>query len=264
MTSYDFFNYRVSLLSSLRNFNEVFKSSVTFYIVYQSEIDFLSSEDFSGVSNVVVKNVDWLSVSKARNTGLDYAIYNNFNKVVFHDVSLFYPVKICEFYLNNLNAQLLKACFSFGIRSKTINLNVVKRKPTKLNDYYVWLYMFETRLISHRFDEECGPGKFTKYKSGEDFLFLAEFFHENKNIEFEELSSPYIFHPPRPSDYSKQLTYASGQGRMYKKLLKNFFSFRYFYWCFLFFINAIFRVFSFKPNAKKIFKLRVKGFFSKD
>lgn len=111
------------------------------------------------------------------------------------------------------------------------------------------------------FNEKFGPGEFSSFTSGEDFLFLLDYFtlHPHKKY-FPRFVGESILHPPRPTDFSKHLAYAFGQGKTHQiYFIKN--KNIYAVWrCFIFFGNAIFRVLLFKRKSLKILLLRIKGF----
>lgn len=255
-------SYCVRLTSSCENFIEKFGADVCFLLIIQSDGNVELPLSLTSLPGMHIHRTNLLSVSAARNFGIDYAIKNNARHVVFHDSSLFYPEVVCEFFFSHRNEPLVKACYNFSNVDVSIDSEVIRyRKPNKITDYYVWLYMFEVSGIKTRFDQNFGPGKFTRFKSGEDFLFLANYFESNGRPLLPELLRPHIEHPPRPDDYSKHLTYALGQGKLFQILILKHFEFKYLIWCCLFFGNAFFRVLMFKPNAFYILKDRVKGFF---
>lgn len=256
-------NYKETLLQSISNFTYVFAERVSFLIVVQSKGQISLPDWLKQHRCVVVRIVDWLSVSRARNLCLEFAQVKSFEKIIFHDASLIYPRAVCEFFHSNYSEALVKACAGFGDETSHGEHPISRvRKIGNIADYYVWLYMFSVKSISNKFDESFGPGEFTTYKSGEDFLFMAAFFKAFEKRPVLEITSPKIWHPARPKDLSKHLYYALGQGKLFQVLLRNFFEVKYLVWFLLFIGNAIFRVVFFKPNAFKILKQRLKGFFS--
>ncbi|HGX6201730.1 TPA: hypothetical protein ACJHM0_003431, partial [Shigella dysenteriae] len=68
----------------------------------------------------------------------------------------------------------------------------------------------------------------------------------------------------REKDFSKHKIYAKGQGRVFKILLKEYFSIRLLMDCILFFGNALVRCIFFRKNSFYILKERCVGFFCED
>jgi hypothetical protein len=88
---------------------------------------------------------------------------------------------------------------------------------------YLWSSFLPARLVIDsgvRFDESIGPGESTRLKSGEDVLFLAELVVANEVHEVLRFGRCAL-HPERPSDFSKHLTYAEGQGALFVRLLRS-------------------------------------------
>lgn len=113
-----------------------------------------------------------------------------------------------------------------------------------------------------RFDESIGPGEDTRLKSGEDVLFLAEL-AEAAGLRHAVRFDACALHPARPSDYSKHLFYAEGQGALFVRLLRKrlrrplkasvLASFG------LSLGNALLRVVALRPRSLPILGLRLRG-----
>jgi hypothetical protein len=100
-------------------------------------------------------------------------------------------------------------------------------------------------------------------------LFFYEVVKANRISCVIEFSGCSVFHPHRPSDLSKQLTYAKGQGALYRYLLCGM----SLPWnaClgvgilfFLFIGNAFFRAITFRHNGFQILKNRLQGVLSRE
>lgn len=131
---------------------------------------------------------------------------------------------------------------------------------------YLWTLLIPTHLIIQpaiRFNEKIGPGENTILKSGEDTIFLLDLFQRNKIKDLIYHSDLHVQHPSRPLDNSKRLTYALGQGNLFRVLIANTTDKTFFVyllgWLTLFLGNTLFMLITFKPNALAIAKMRLKG-----
>lgn len=260
------------LKESIRNFGLCFDSEVYFYIVYQSknidgEVESVLRDLLGGVQGSI-KNVEYLSVSGARNQAISFSRSHDFTHLIFHDSSLIYSYDYLVWLKHNLSADLLSTEFSFidgfDFPSK---LDGVLEKGVVFNDFvdlYVWSYCFNLKNKLPFFDERFGPGESSLFAAGEDFLFLREYFKRYpQHRRFLRYQGIGIIHPSRPLDYSKHLAYAEGQGKIHQIYLSEEKNLTAVFRCILFFGNSIFRVFMLRNNSLKIFALRVKGFLDR-
>lgn len=221
------------------------------------------------------------STSHARNIGIEYITKKQAQteKVIFLDSDSFIDqkswTKIYEICQNSENL-IHETKINWDVNStppiiqEVVNADISKKLwQNRMFRTYLWSLIIPTDLVIRkklRFDEKLGPGEKTLFKSGEDTLFLLELL-QNYPMKFIHIhSNIYVHHPDRPSDNSKQLTYAFGQGNLFKLLFsknKNkLFSIYLLFWLLLFIGNTIFMVASLKPNAIEIAKMRFKGLLS--
>ena len=262
------------LYASYKNLREAFNNDCIFLLVVQCE----NFNDIERQKNkieckfgaeVIMTNV--LNVSKSRNLGIIKSKEYKCSHVIFHDCSIFYPLNSCLFfskYAQEDTTPKLKVDFSEKIEyskhdvlDNDFSIKVVNINP--IYDSYVWSYLFKVEKLNIYFDETIGPGNKTHYKSGEYVLFLFSYFLSIRSSEVKESNYLFVKHPPRPSDYSKHLLYAEGQGYLFRNLLFRYPSFRVVKGFLFFFANALFRTLIFRKNSLSILKLRLRGFFCK-
>lgn len=261
-------SYKDSIVSSTSNFSK-YKSQVSVYIIVQWEQNSNESEDFSELKklgfNVIVSNVYWKSVSKARNEALKYAKNNKFDFVIFHDASVYYPVETCDYFFSCMcrkKSVKIKEAFSLNFHSRN---NAVTYRNIKFNPIYhcyLWAWMFKVEDINCYFNESIGPGENTLYKSGEDVEFLFDNYYHLYGKRVREAKNRFVLHPPREIGFKKHLTYASGQGHLFKSLISRYpLNFRIWLDMLLFIGNSFFRVVLLKENSLLILKERLRGLF---
>ena len=273
--------YRDSLLLSVSNIYSEFGDNVVFYFVFQdkavSELDVCDSRVLEKYPCEIIFS-DVLNVSAARNMGIRRAKSLTAKFIIFHDCSVIYPKRSLQFFKHNLDsldesciAQLKVAFHDYRFIGELNGESVdemVEPSPftlSKVNpirDCYLWSYLFIVDKIKSIFDESIGPGERTTYKSGEDVLFLFDYFVKGGIHSSKVALSAIVIHPPRPSDYSKHLLYARGQGRLFRLLLRSYPKdvnvWKYFV---LFWGNALVRVFLLRKNSCNILFRRMLGFF---
>jgi hypothetical protein len=147
--------------------------------------------------------------------------------------------------------------------------DVTTGRPTSIGRLLFSTYLWSTFLPTSyvvgagiRFDESIGPGEETRLKAGEDVLLLSQVVLANE-VEEAVLFDAGTLHPRRPSDFSKHLTYAEGQGALFVRLLRSrlprslkarvLASFG------LFLGNALVRVLTFRRRSLPILRLRLRG-----
>lgn len=269
-TKEDFEKYKNSLYSSLMNIYSAFNGDCLVYIVVQSGGYFDTSSDFLDEEWIVVENTQYMGVSNARNMCIDIALENSSKFIIFHDASIHWSRSAAEFVYANkeINATpCVKVLFaddfniSGDLKSKTNEVLSEIKNNNPIYNSFVWSYLFRLDAINLiRFNLSFGPGQYTKFKSGEDVLFLFEYFTVNRKIIVPKNGDCCVIHPPRPTDYSKHLLYAYGQGALFRKLLNKHYSIQLLADIMLFFGNAIFRCITFRKNAFPILIGRLKGF----
>lgn len=276
----EWLHYRESLLLSVSNIYGEF-DDVVFYFVFQdktvSELDVCDSRLLQKYPCEIIFS-DILNVSAARNMGIQRAKCLGLKFILFHDCSVMYPKSSLRFL--KLNSGSLESHYIAQLKVVFDDYRVIYdlggddgieiletssfilSKVNPIRDCYLWSYLFLVDKIESTFDEGIGPGESTTYKSGEDVLFLFDYFAMGEILYSKVALSAIVLHPPRPSDYSKHLLYAKGQGRLFRLLLcsypKDVTVWKYFA---LFWGNALFRVFLLKKNSCSILIHRVLGFF---
>lgn len=268
-TEKDFHVNSNRLSISLSNFHSVFGGEVFFLIIFQAKSVEIFDPKETFLNNLpdesyLFRRVDYLSVSRSRNEAVDYAIEKKYNRLIFHDSSLIYTLRFIRWLSKQPPEQLVSTSWVFS--NKIVSSNVLSSARTvcfdPFKDIFVWTYVFPLRGTFPKFDERFGPGENSIFTSGEDFLFLRQFFKMFPNEKsFVRFSGEGVMHPPRPDDYSKHLTYAYGQGKIHQVFLLEERSVNAIWRCCLFFGNALFRMILLKKNSFNIAKLRFKGFF---
>ncbi|ENO8808613.1 hypothetical protein ACCE85_000559 [Photobacterium damselae] len=261
LTYDDYVKNKEVLLKSLNNLKKVFNEKCYIYIVIQSNCDISLFE--SGIDYLVIRE---MNVSNARNLCIEKSSKEGFKYLLFHDATIFWTVNAALFIKEKINQDVL---LKVKLKFTDITYNNDKSKFTvdgtykKINpmyNTYVGMYLFEVEKIKNiKFSTEHGPGSNTKYKSGEDVLFLYDYMNLNGDIIVYESNQHFIEHPKRDSDYSKHLYYAYGQGRVFRVLLKSKNNYHIYLDLMFFLGNACVRCFMFKKNSLNILKLRIKG-----
>jgi len=273
VTRQDWVNYHRSLYDSFSNIATHWKNKVLFYVVLQGGNDEVLPNINSKASlNIEIFNTTFMGVSRARNICIDKAKHVNAEFILFHDASIFWTSSAAEFIAHHCHDEIVtkvKVAFSDTIREisaslcQSLSFGAV-RKINPFYDAYVWSYLFSVaKLQNIAFDERFGPGQETHFKSGEDVIFLFDYFSKINSFCVFEAINASVIHPPRSADFDKHLIYASGQGKIFSLLVRKYPSLRIFIDLGLFFGNAVFRCLLLKPNAFKILKQRFNGFFDR-
>ena len=227
---------------------------------------------------VKVCAVSFYSTSKARNLGLSMVNLDAENYVYFLDCDAVPSRSFFEMLKQVFFNDIPLSCGSVRWGEKEMespcsmqrgdSMERSSRPLWKIMQHFLWAYIIRGDLIGFvRFNERVGPGKETVLKSGEDMLFFYEVVKANRIASVDEFPRCAVYHPARPSDLSKELKYAEGQGALYRYLL-----------CkmslpwdarlgvgilfFLFIGNAFFRAITFRHNGFKILKNRLHGVLS--
>nr|ELR5114116.1 hypothetical protein [Providencia stuartii] len=273
-TEYDLEKNWDGLTKSIQALKQSFHGDIFVYGIFQIRKN--STFDLNRVNiNTIFNDFDITSefgVSCSRNKIINKALsriasHKPINYILFHDISIRWNTSAANFLYYN---RKLFPCVTFKYSTcserkyyAAIN-NDYSTKYKKVNillNTYVGSYLFSLDTISGIiFNEEFGPGDKTKYKSGEDVLFLSDYIKKNKISKIITSESVYLYHPQRPTDFSKHLLYARGQGKLYRILLTKKFNHYYLYRFFLFITNALLRCILFKKNAFLILKERIIGF----
>jgi len=222
------------------------------------------------------------STSHARNLGIDYISRekDRIDHVIFLDSDSFIDKRTWQYVFNIFHGQnrSIHEINVFWrdenseslIQNKKKNIIAKKKWQSRMFRTYLWCLIIPTEfVITHKikFNEKIGPGEKTRFKSGEDTLFLLNLFQKSDIHNVEVHSDLFVHHPARPIDNSKKLTYALGQGNLFRSLFaqnKNWLFLIYLiFWFTLFVGNTLYMLISRKPNSLAIAKLRVKGLFSK-
>lgn len=274
VTKQDWITYHQSLYDSFSNIAKCWEQKVLFYVVLQgvSSAEDICHSDVEAKLNVEVFNTVFMGVSRARNMCIEKAKCINSEFILFHDASIYWMSSAAEFIFHHRNDALVakvKMVFSAATREENTYLGQsssisVERKINPFYDTYVGSYIFRVEKLQNiAFDERFGPGQETRFKSGEDVSFLFDYFSTIQTFCVLEAINDFVFHPPRTADFDKHLTYASGQGKIFSILVRKYPSWRMYIDLGLFFGNAVFRCLLLKPNAFKILKQRLNGFFDR-
>ncbi|EMK6668397.1 hypothetical protein V9J75_001873 [Vibrio fluvialis] len=250
-------------ISNISNDCKLLNVPVDFVFVEQSEDVFSERSDEYLYDNMQIVKTNYCSISNARNILIDHAKSNFYDYIIFHDVSIFFPKHSVKFLLENVVHGItpkLKVFFG-DVEGDVGGSKDKSRRIIPFYDPYIWSYLIKVKDIHSIFDLDLGPGVDTKYKSGEDVLFLYQYFSAIGSFDVIESGSKKVYHPKRLDDYSKHLLYSKGQGALYRRVFKMRVE-PYVYLCiFIFFLNAIRRVVLLKKNSIKILLNRVNGFF---
>ncbi|MEL4300478.1 hypothetical protein ACE02Z_02545 [Shewanella xiamenensis] len=268
LTKTDWLAYKKTLIPSFQNIVEAWQRNVIVFVVLQgNEGEHISITDLPDY--LCLFEVDFMGVSNARNLCVKRAVEIGAEFILFHDASIFWPKKSASFIAFNRTVRpKVKVKFSdFSNErgySQTLDFDGRQKKVNPIYDAYVWSYLLKVSDVAGvEFNEAFGPGINTRFKSGEDVLFLFDYLNEIKCCDVLEADDCYVFHPKRSSSYDKHLTYASGQGKIFRLLLAKYPSFVLYRDLILFFCNAIMRCVLGKPNSFQILKHRVIGFFDR-
>ncbi|MCA3957916.1 hypothetical protein JKP11_19855 [Vibrio vulnificus] len=262
VTTKDWIDNFTEITSSVKNLKSSLggKNYKVVLVLQGSEVICLSSIP----QEYEIKRMQELSVSKARNFIINLAKDESFKYIIFHDAKVYFTKNVGCFFSESSDdvTKKVKLFYSQDIPSTFNKIDSVHKKVNPLYQTYLGCYLLSVSYIKHYFCEETGPGSETRYKSGEDVLFLFDYFYNIGSFSVDELSFGGVYHPPREGDYSKHLLYAEGQGRLFRLLLGKYFSFRVVCDFILFIANALVRIILMKKNSLKIFKQRLKGLFN--
>ncbi len=268
VTKNDWLRHQNSLKSSFEHIAQAWGNQVLIFLVVQG--DKKSKTSYADLPDYVsVFETEFMGISRARNICIEKAIFVGAEFILFHDASIYWPMESADFIAcNRYHNPKIKVRFSDCDKTNvSFNKTFINGDLKKINpiyDTYVWSYLFKVLDIGLiRFDENFGPGQLTRFKSGEDVLFLFEYFSKKNYIRVLEASAAYVYHPARSASYEKHLTYAKGQGKMFRVLLKQHPSFLLYRDFFLFLGNAVMRCLLGKPNSYRILRQRFIGFFDR-
>ncbi|MBC7751334.1 MAG: hypothetical protein H7Z73_06390 [Candidatus Saccharibacteria bacterium] len=247
-----------------------------FVVIFQSRnasLPLLCDGLKSSFCNVLHSTV--LNVSHARNLGLEFIEKSQFEgQVLFLDSSIFFDRTVWEAYNNHQTSSrrlwFVEVRWKNYVGTSKLSKNTValKKMDTMKVFYgaYVWSAFFSTNLLKGlRFNECFGVGEDATFQGGEDVLFIIDAFLKNES-KADLAAYCYVFHPPRPLDFSKHLKYARGTGAMFGCLLSSHNPLRYRAMFLIFFVisicNSTLRCFWFKKNSIKILKLKINGYWN--
>jgi hypothetical protein len=217
------------------------------------------------------------SVSRARNLAMGFVEKSAGNYIYFMDASVRPTEAFWEIYKANASTRLshwvcnMDWSDSASCERKAAKFAYHNRGLGYLfHRMYVWACVFRADLVSGlQFDEAIGPGEGTINKSGEDYLFVQHVLIKNNIRTARFYSDVSVQHLPRPTDFSKHLTYARGQGNLYRLLLFSVqaplaFYIVYLMHTVLFVGNSILRVVLMRQNSLKIAAERLRGLVGVD
>lgn len=271
-TDNDFIDNYDGLKKSLANIREAFNENVYAVLLFQTKKDTFPYEmELNSFDEVVLSNV--FGTSFSRNMLIDIALkcskLHSISHFLFHDTTIRWSKGASRFISLNLNDGFVPFRYLNLTEDEYFSLGgyadeIIYKKPNVLIDTYVGSYIFKIKdIMNVRFNEDVGPGENTHFKSGEDVLFLCEYFKATNKNKLNKAKCLYLYHPARPANLEKQLTYSKGQGYLYKNLILEYPSFYIWFMFFCFVGNSFFRCFLFKKNSFYILKNRFIGFWSK-
>ena len=171
-------------------------------------------------NNVIYKKVPYRSVSHARNIGLD-TLSHECEYMYFLDQDALPTVSFLQQAKINMDNKLdVWSGKIFWTSDSCDHCLHEDSKSILLNSFFVpftsflGCYFFKSNLIvGHdiRFNENLGPAEDTYLKTGEDILFICEFFSKHQIFYYLSCPNLKVFHPKRPADNSKTLMYLDGQ-----------------------------------------------------
>lgn len=263
--------FRGSITRSMMNFLRHFEDEVFFHIVLQTKKGTRIDVDSLGVPAAQIGTcyTEELSVSAARNRGIDHARRQGFDSIVFHDASLLFLPSACTFFRDHYRSGLLRCGYAFAApetQGDLVTVDSYRCRATTMDRRritYVWTYCFPVRAIQAPFDERFGPGESSRYNCGEDRLFLRAYLAANRAGTLLEMTGVGVLHPPRPADYSKHLAYAHGQGKVHRIALGEDRDLFALLEVAAFFGNAVLRVLLLRKNGFRILRSRVAGFLDR-
>nr|AFH02826.1 glycosyltransferase [Providencia alcalifaciens] len=272
-TEYDFDKNLRGLAESITSIKKAFSNEVFIFGVIQKK----ESSKFSP-SSIILKSIfneyiitHEFGVSCSRNKIIEKALFYKdsfgINSLLFHDSSIRWNDRASNFiFANRKKPVYVKFKYCKNHENKAYRIALQKKDDrfetiNILTNTYVGSYLLDINSIKDiRFNENFGPGEKTEYKSGEDVLFLNAYFNRNGIKKIKTCPSTFLFHPSRPTDYSKHLLYAKGQGRVFRLLLTEHFNYYYLYRFALFLSNGLLRCILCKKNSFTILKERLIGF----
>ncbi|MCX4073035.1 hypothetical protein [Aeromonas caviae] len=196
------------------------RGRANYYIACQNftevEKEYFSARCFDISANVHLIYLEINNVSVARNVLLNRISCKDDDVILFMDSSIKFSHEFLTHVLE-MESHVLMASNNIA-PLKASN----QKKVIKFYDFvghpYIWSFAFKWKTIAKsRFNEKLGPGDGTKYKSGEDVLFLHNVL--KKINYYVDYSAACVYHPPRTNDYRKYLIYASGQANVIKALI---------------------------------------------
>ncbi|WP_318357960.1 hypothetical protein [Enterobacter sp.] len=260
----DWINHKDLIIKSFENIKSAFHDECIFLLAIQGAED-NKIEAIPGFDSVEIFYLNALGISLARNRCIEEAIKLDCKWIIFHDATLFWPRSSAKFIYDHRNDRYpprIKLKFSDAAATEALDFSFEFKELNPIYNFTVGLILFELdKIKAVRFNENHGPGERTVYKSGEDVLFIFDYFSQKNDFYVNEANSLYVFHPPRSEDYLKHRVYAKGQGRVFRILLKQHFSFRLLRDCAFFFGNAVFRCILLRKNSLTILRDRLAGFF---
>lgn len=268
LTQADWREYEKTLLLSFQHIVDAWGNNVLVFVVLQGK-DNIEILNCNLPYYLTLFHTEFMGVSSARNLCLERAKEIDAQFILFHDASIFWPRNSAEFIASNRFARpKVKVRFSKYLFEqeypKSYLFSGYQKKVNPIYDAYIWSYLFKVSDVARiKFNEAFGPGQNTRFKSGEDVLFLFEHLNEINTKFYFESDCCCVFHPKRSLSYDKHLTYASGQGKIFRVLVAKSPSFLLYRDLILFFFNAIMRCLLCKPNSFQILKNRIIGFFDR-
>lgn len=207
------------------------------------------------------------SLSAKRNVGVKYAHRHNFDFCYFQDSFVY-----CSESFVRASNQFLESRFDFmysniewsDYRENEESVPMIgssREVDSSVLRGFLWRYFFRVHALDGvLFNESVGVGADTRIQAAEDSLFLLRMNQRNPKWLVSFYPNSLVFHPPRPSDFSKHVKYSYAQAVFFRYLIGQQISVHAIAQVVLFFGNAIYRYIRCLPNSKQILLERIKGF----
>ncbi|KLN95756.1 hypothetical protein [Moellerella wisconsensis] len=271
-TDNDFLKNYNGITTSINNIRNEFKNRVHVVILFQTKNNnFLHKVNMRNFDDIIIS--DFFGTSASRNKLINDALSkqksHDISHLLFHDSSIRWNKSASKFIALNLDRGFIPFAYSNiseneYFLSEDCSIESYTSKPKILTETYVGSYVFKIEDISNiRFNTNFGPGENTPFKSGEDVLFLMSYIKGNNIKKLNKSKYIFLHHPLRPKNFIKHLTYAKGQGKIYRILLSDNGGLYVWLMFFGFICNSILRCFLFKKNSFNILKNRFIGFWEK-
>lgn len=224
-------------------------------------------------TNIKFIFIEYFSVSLARNIGIENSKFLD-GTLYLLDCDALPTINTLDFFYDIFirGYKIAAVKLKWGVPNihpiNNISLSYkCKGKIFSIFNSFLSCYMLDLDLINKnriKFNENLGPGLNSKYKSGEDLIFLQDYLlHINTDIPFSQYD--FVFHPKRDSLNTKQLIYSEGQIAVAKYLFNNHYGYKIkfssLFYLFLLFLNSFKKIIFFENNSLKLLINRFRYLF---